>query len=122
MKKKRKPNKYQILIEKFCKDPSSIWSNRGKVKAEMAVAKKLYKLNSSESFWVKLYLPFKLNSLCWFLTSKGKSFLRLEQKRQKLDLKPKTSYSLGESKLGGDKKIIRKIKTLKDFLKQDVKS
>ena len=58
MRKKRKPNKYQILIGKFCKDPKLIWSNRGKVKAEMAAAKKLYELNPSEEFWIKLYLPF----------------------------------------------------------------
>ena len=117
MRKKRKPNKYQILIGKFCKDPKSIWSNRGKVKAEMAAAKKLYELNSSEDFWTKVYLPFKLNSLCWFLSDSGKSFVRLEEQRQRLDFQPKKSYTLNKTKVGKDKKIKRKILTLKDFLK-----
>lgn len=117
MKKKRKPNKYQILIGKFCKDPSLIWANKGKVKAEMAVAKKLYEMNASQDFWKKLHLPFKINTLRWFLTSDGKSFLKLEQKRQRLDFPTKTSYSLEDNKLGKDKKIKPKILTLKDFLR-----
>lgn len=116
MKKKRKANKYQILIAKFCKDPSLIWSNKGKVKAEMAVAKKLYQLNSSEDFWRKTYLPFKVNTLRWFLTKDGKTFLKLESKKQKLNIKQKKSLSLEKNKIGEDKKIKKKILTLKDFL------
>tara|TARA_Y100000593_G_scaffold95031_1_gene198567 strand:+ start:17749 stop:18111 length:363 start_codon:yes stop_codon:yes gene_type:complete len=116
LRKKRKPNKYQILIGKFCKDPASIWTNKGKVKAEMAVAKKLYELNSSEDFWRKAYLPFKVNTLRWFLTPDGKAFIKLEVRRQKLDIKPKKSYTLSEDKVGKDKPITKKILKLKDFL------
>ena len=116
MKKKRKPNKYQILIGKFCKNPSSIWSNRGKVKAEMALAKKLYELQSSESFWRKAYLPFKVNSLAWFLTDSGKDYIKLEIKRHLLDFKTTKSYTLNKNKTGSDKKITKKLKSLKDFL------
>ena len=116
MKKKRKPNKYQILIGKFCKNPTLIWSNKGKVKAEMAVAKKLYELQPSKDFWTKAYLSFKLNSLRWFLTDNGKAFLKLEHKRQRFDIKPKTQYTLDESKIGKDKKVTRKVKSIKDFL------
>ena len=118
-RKKRKSSKYQLLIGKFCKNPASIWANQGKVKAEMAVAKKLYKLFPSEDFWKKIFLSFKLNSLRWFLTADGKPFLKTEQKKQLLDFQTKPSYSLRKNKVGKDKKVTRKIKTLKEFLKQN---
>lgn len=117
MRKKRKPNKYQCLIGKFCKDPSTIWANKGKVKMEMAVAKKLYLLYSSEDFWKKVFLSFKVNTLRWFLTADGKAFLRIEQRKQRLDFKPKKEYTLKSKKLGEDKKVTRKIRTIKEFLK-----
>lgn len=118
--KKKKSNKYQLLIGKFCKYPANIWANQGKVKAEMAVAKKLYNLYPSRAFWEKIFLSFKINSLCWFLTSDGKLFLRTESKKQLLDFDAKPSYSLEKRKIGKDKKVTRKIKTIKDFLKQNV--
>jgi hypothetical protein len=116
LKKKRKPNKYQILIGKFCKDPASIWSNKPKVKAEMAVAKKLYELENSESFWIKAYLPFKVNSLRWFLTDSGKTYIKQELARHELDFEPIKRYSLRKNKVGSDKKITHRLKSLKDFL------
>ena len=82
----------------------------------MAVAKKLYELQPSKDFWTKAYLSFKLNSLRWFLTDNGKAFLKLEHKRQRFDIKPKTQYTLDESKIGKDKKVTRKVKSIKDFL------
>ena len=74
-KSKRRPNKYQRLISKFCKEPEKVWNNRGVVKREMAIAKKLFEYISEEKFWTKLYLPFKLNSLAWFLSDEGKTYL-----------------------------------------------
>ena len=118
-KKKRKPNKYQFLIGKFCKYPANIWADKGKVRAEMAVAKKLYKIYPSEEFWKKIFLSFKINSLRWFLTPNGKSFLRIELKKQLLDFNAKPSYPLGKRKVGKDKKVTRKTKTIKDFLKHN---
>ena len=85
----------------------------------MAVAKKLYKSFPLEDFWKKIYLSFKINSLRWFLTPNGKSFLKIEQAKQLLDFTSETSYPLREKKIGKDKKVTRKIKTLKEFLKQD---
>ena len=116
MRKKRKPNKYQTLIGKFCKDPTQIWANKGKVKAEMSVAKKLYELQPSESFWKKAYVPFKINSLRWFLTESGKAYLSLELKRHSLDLGSNVSYDLLNHKIGEDKKVTPKIKSVKDFI------
>ena len=88
----------------------------------MAVAKKLYNAHPSEDFWEKVFLSFKINTLRWFLTSNGKIFLRTESKKQQLDLNAKTSYSLESKKVGKDKKVARKTKTIKDFLKQDGKN
>lgn len=85
----------------------------------MAVAKKLYAAYPSEDFWEKVFLSFKINTLRWFLTSDGKNFLRTEQRKQSLDFETKTNYTLGNKKVGKDKKVTRKIRTIKEFLKQD---
>lgn len=116
-KSKRRPNKYQRLISKFCKEPEKVWNNRGVVKREMAIAKKLFEYISEEKFWTKLYLPFKLNSLAWFLSDEGKTYLIKYKKN--IDLKgfDPVVFQLGDEKVGEDKHIESKPKNLLDFLK-----
>ena len=107
-------NKRSLLINKFCKYPDSIWANPGHIKREVKITKQLLALHSQE-FWEKVNLPFKLNSLAWFLGSKGKEFLALELKRHNLSLKKKKKHILDNRKIGEDKKIDRKPRTMLEF-------
>ena len=82
----------------------------------MALAKKLYEVGD-EVFWKKADLPFKLNSLAWFLTDEGKSYVALEKKRQTLSPKMQRAQTkLRKNKIGKDKKITRKPKNVLQFL------
>lgn len=110
----RQKNKWSLLINKFCKYPDSIWGNPGHIKREVKITKQLLTLHPQE-FWEKVALPFKLNSLAWFLGGKGKDFLGLELKRHKLTLKSNRQYSLNNEKLGRDKKVDRKPRTMLEF-------
>lgn len=121
---KRKLNKHQKLINKFIKDPSEIWKNRGNIKREMALGKKLYALVDSEKFWTESHLlndkgaPFKVNSLAYFLTEDGIKWVNSEALRIKLKLPKPVVYSLEQDKIGQDAKINKTKKTtLMDFLK-----
>ena len=115
--RKRKPNKYQKLITKFCKEPEKIWKNRGIIKREMGVAKKLFEFIPEESLWAKLHLPFKLNSLAWFLSEDGKEYLIKYKKTIELSEFTPEVYVLAEEKIGKDKQFKTRPKNLLDFLK-----
>lgn len=115
--RKRKPNKYQKLINKFIKEPSEIWKNKGFIKREMALGKKLYALVDSEKFWQESFLSYKVNSLAHFLTQDGIDWVNAEALRIKLKLPKPVVYSLEEDKIGQDVKINKTKKTLMDFLK-----
>ena len=114
---KKRLNKYQVLINKFLKSPTETWSNRGLIKKEMAIAKKLYVKFKEREFWEKLDLQFKLNSLAWFLSADGLALLSLESKMQKIKLKPITRHELNENKIGENKKVTSKPKTIMEFLR-----
>ncbi len=112
---KRKPNKYQKVISKFINEPKTIWAHPTLIKREMKIAKKLFTIKP-EKFWEEAYLPFKLNSLAWFVGKDGAKFIKEEEKRQKLSLKPKQEFKIEEEKVGKDKKILFKPNTLMEFL------
>ena len=119
---KKKLNKFQFLIEKFCKDPKKVWVSIKERKAQVALAKKLYEVGD-EVFWKKADLPsgesgqFKVNSLAWFLTDVGKTYVALEKKRQTLSPKMQRAQTkLRKNKIGKDKKIIKKPKNILQFL------
>jgi|TARA_Y100001938_G_C8005312_1_gene386988 hypothetical protein len=114
---KRKPNKYQKLINKFINDPAAIWKNRGFIAREIAIGKKLYVLMEDEKFWKESYLPFKLNSLAWLLSADGIEWINSEAVRMKLNLPEPIVYELEEEKLGKDVNINKPKKTIMDFLK-----
>ena len=112
---KRKPNKYQKVISKFINEPKTIWAHPTLIKRELKIAKKLFTIKS-EKFWEEAYLPFKLNSLAWFLGKDGVAFIKEEEKKQKISLKPKEKIEIEEEKFGQDKKILFKPNTLMEFL------
>tara|TARA_Y100000310_G_scaffold317910_1_gene371351 strand:+ start:352 stop:732 length:381 start_codon:yes stop_codon:yes gene_type:complete len=119
--KKGKTNKYNFLINKYCKEPLLIWKDRSKIKQQVHIAKKLYLINPDKDFWEKLYLPFKLNSLAWFLTSAGKNFLIIEKQKVNLSFGKREIFPLQKKRVGKDKKIITKPRTIFDFLNEEKK-
>jgi hypothetical protein len=82
----------------------------------MSHAKVLLKRHPDEAFWDKLYLPFKIISLIWFLGENGKKFLHVEVKRQKLKLAAKEEVELKKEKTGEDSKVKPKPQTLLEFM------
>ena len=58
----------------------------------------------------------KLPSLAWFLTEEGKIFLSTEDKKKYLDIKAVEKIRLSENKIGEDKNICKKPKTLIEFI------
>ena len=112
---KRRPNKYQKIISKFCKVPESIWAPPTLVKREMKIAKKLFALKSAK-FWEEAHLPFKLNSLAWFLSREGRAYIKEQEILLKTPVAKQEKHKLEKEKIGEDKKILFKPNTLMEFL------
>ena len=111
MKKKKKINNiYQYLVWKFCKDPDNAnWPK------EIVIAKSLIKDHGEEIF-KHLSFDIEIESLAQFRSKKFKAFLAKQKKLLDLDFR-KDPVIIKEEKIGKDKKITRKPKTLIDFLK-----
>lgn len=90
---------------------------------EIKIAKKLLEKYSIDFFRVckkPLQENIKLPSLAWFLSENGKQFLSKEYfefQKGKISLEEyKPEIFISETKIGEDIKVIRKPKTLKEFL------
>lgn len=89
---------------------------------EIKITKKLVTQFNLE-FILQLPEPFgtKIPSMAWFLTNEGKIYLNnafFQCQQKKLDFSPKfQQVELLPVKIGEDVEIIKKPKTLKDFLK-----
>ena len=104
-------NLQQFLVWKFNKhaeEPDFSWSG------EIKLACRLTKTYPSVEFWKTYSLGYKLNSLAFFLTQKGKNILFQDYNSYMLANPPKIEYSLGE-KVGEDRKFEKK-KSLREFL------
>lgn len=98
----------KIMVSKFLKPENINWAK------EMRIAQTILSKYPDKNIWKNLFLPFKLNSLFFFLTQKGQEFLK--PKREKyIPHVSKNETKIGEQKLGEDI-IINKPKTIKDFL------
>lgn len=97
------------IIKKFVKSKNIAWGY------EINQAKKLLKFESKDTFWFKIKSK-ELNSLEWLLSFEGKKYLLKQKQLLNLDKKIKKTYTLEDDKIGHDKKITKKIKTLKEFL------
>jgi len=95
MKPKRKLNKYQKLVEKFVKEKGKYLAKKD-WGLEVKTGKKLYEIYPDEQFWLNLVLPFKLNSLAWFLSDEGKKHLSTSKLKNNLSLKRVNRYILEE--------------------------
>jgi hypothetical protein len=82
---------------------------------EINQAKKLIKFEENAWFWLKIKSK-ELKSLDWLLSYKGKKFLLKEKALLDVDKTNKITYNLKDDKIGNDKPIVKKPKTLKEFL------
>jgi hypothetical protein len=99
----------QFIVKKYIKDKIN-WAR------EIKIAQKLIKTYKSYSYWNNLK-DLKLPSLAWFLTPEGKTFMATECIKDKLTLPKLEKYQLQENKIGEDKKVCQKPKTLLEFIR-----
>jgi hypothetical protein len=97
------------IVKKFVKSKNIAWGY------EINQAKKLLKFESKDTFWFKIKSK-ELKSLDWLLSYEGKKFLLKEKALLDVDKTNKITYNLKDDKIGNDKPIIKKPKTLKEFL------
>ena len=99
----------RYIVKKFVKSKNIPWGY------EINQAKKLIKFESNAIFWFKIYAK-ELKSLDWLLSFDGKKFLLQQKALFSVDKKEIKAYNLENDKIGNDKSISKKVKTLKEFL------
>ena len=100
----------QFIIKKYIKSNIN-WPR------EIKIAQKLIKKFKEFDFWKNLQeLGSSPPSLAWFLKQEGKAFLLKEYEKFKLNLN-KNNVILEINKVGQDKKICKKPKTLIEFIR-----
>lgn len=118
VKKPRKLSNAQILIKKFVTPER--FSDRGFWPKEMKMASKMIReYNLEFLMWVIPPYNRKVPSLCYFMADYGKQYLE-EQffnfKKENLTFQEKPAIILEANKVGEDKILSQKPKTLKDFI------
>jgi len=104
-------NKCKLLVSHFCAHAKFV--NWGK---EIKIAKKLLADNSEVKYWLSLQLSKPIFSLSWFLTKEGKDFLQVSKLKQNLVLPKASERAILKDKIGEDKQISQKPKTIFEFL------
>jgi hypothetical protein len=105
----------QLIVKKYIKGTIN-WPR------EIKIAQRLIKKFKSFNFWDNLQeLGSPPPSLAWFLKSEGKAFLLKEYESFNMDLNTKKIY-LNENKIGKDKKVCQKPKTLVEFIRYGKKT
>lgn len=117
---KKVKNKYQLLVWLFLSQPTLCsWPK------EIKISKTLLSKYPNLVFWKWLNLDFKLNSLAYFLSSKGKTLLynknKFYKKEKDVKLRKAKDYKLRKNKVGVDKKIPNKKLKLFDFIQHGKK-
>ena len=104
-------NKCKLLVSHFCSQAKFIsWGK------EIKIAKKLLAENSDVKFWLSLQTPNPVFSLSWFLTKDGKDFLQVSKLKQNLVLPKASERAILKDKIGEDKEVEKKPKTIFEFL------
>jgi hypothetical protein len=100
------------IINKFLKDPKACKRN-----LEFSVAAKLLKLYPEPEFWGKFNVTFKLNSLCFFLSQRGREIVDKAYYAPKTENKvqQQTVIKLESEKVGEDI-VTAAPKSIRDFL------
>jgi len=99
----------QFIIKKYIKGNVN-WAK------EIKIAQNLIKQYKDYSFWNNLN-EIKLNSLAWFLTEDGKTFISLQKKRNQLKENKIVHYQINDKKIGQDKKTCQKPRNVLEFIK-----
>jgi len=108
----RKHKLCQLIVKKYINGNIN-WPR------EIKIAQKLIKKFDNFDFWDKLKeLKDPPPSLAWFLTPQGKGFLLTEYENFKLCFDKKQKIYLNENKIGEDKKIEYKHKSLLSFVRK----
>jgi len=101
----------QFIIKKYIKGQVN-WPR------EIKIAQKLIKKLKEFEFWKNLQnLKSPPPSLAWFLKPEGKAFILKEYEKFKLNLSHK-EIQIEKYKIGEDKNILQKPKTLIEFIRQ----
>ena len=110
---------YHFMVKRFMREDkeltSRVWAR------EIKIAKKLFNLNPNIYFWNQVDLGFPLNSLAWLLSSEGKYALLVQDKMTAFRPKRHKPYGLTK-KIGEDRKILKKKKTLMEILDEPKKN
>ena len=110
---------YHFLINKFLRNVQDF--TKGKWAKEIKLAKKLFNSYPDVTFWNQVEIDFELNSLAWFCSSEGKYALLIQRKKINYRPKKRKTYQLAK-KVGKDKRIPHKKKSLMDFLNEPKKN
>ena len=105
----------QLIVKKYI---------RGRINwpREIKIAQRLVKRFNSFDFWDNLKeLGSPPPSLAWFLKPEGKAFILKEYECFNMNLN-KEEVPLNENKIGEDKKVCQKPKTLLDFIRYGKKT
>lgn len=110
---------YHFMVQRFLKEDKDltarVWAR------EIKIAKKIFNLYPDPHFWNQVDLGFPLNSLAWFCSSEGKYALLIQLKRVNYKPKKNKTYQLAK-KLGKNKTILKRKKSLMDFLNEPKKN
>lgn len=105
----------QLIVKKYVKNNIN-WPR------EIKIAQKLIKKFNSYQFWDNLKdLGAPPPSLAWFLKPEGKAFLIKEYEKFNLKLNS-LQILLNKNKIGEDKKVCQKPKTLLEFIRYGKKT
>ena len=118
-KKARKLSKNQILIKKFVN--VEFFCDKNFWPREMKMLSKLIEVYGVEFLeWLSPPSNYKLSTLAFFLTKDGKNYISdqlFEYHKTRTNLSPqKNNIKIEEFKVGEDAEVVKKPKSLKDFL------
>ena len=116
-KRKRKQTLNQFIINKFLDKPKALWKNKVAVSREMGLTKKLIDRYPLRAFWAALPPKFCAESLSWYVSPQGLSYLKVEYAKFGLDLTPPVRHNVSDAKFGEDKVMSKKTTNIKDFIK-----
>lgn len=105
--------KCQLLVETLLQGKRINWAR------QIPFAQQLITFCDDLSFWLKVKNDLKVDvySLAFFLCDNQKVELQKQKKLFFLDKSSKPSYNLEEKNLSQDVKTTKKLKTLRDFIK-----
>lgn len=106
----------KMIIERCLKYERQFDANN--VGMEMMLARRLLQEFPEETFWSTFDLGFKLNSLAFLNSDRGRDMLKRKYGQFKFEIPQPVQHNIGTEKVGEDI-IITKPRTLKDFMKED---